>query len=177
MAVASEDAAPRRAIWSSFLKYSLVAALLLLTLVTLYTHEAYVFHPADPEWTHLAPMRWWLVPHVFCAAIALVTAPLQFSSSIRRWSLTFHRWLGRVYVIAAVVASALSVYIVLKFEASYNRWVMGVMGGLWLATTVFAWLAARNRNLTQHRLWIGRSFGLTFTFVTTRFLPDLVFPG
>ncbi|MEI9993897.1 MAG: hypothetical protein WDM91_04830 [Rhizomicrobium sp.] len=33
------------------------------------------------------------------------------------------------------------------------------------------------RPLLQHRLWIGRSYGLTFTFVTTRFIPDVLFPG
>jgi uncharacterized membrane protein len=177
MAVVNEGADVPRSVWPSFLKRTAGTLLLLLTFVTLYTHEAYVFNAADPEWAHLRPMQWWLIPHITCAAIALVTAPLQFSSTIRRWSLTFHRWLGRIYVVAAIAAAAMSIYIVLLFEAPWNRWVMGVMGGLWLATTAFAWLAIRNRNIAQHRLWIGRSFGLTFTFVTTRFLPDLVFPG
>jgi hypothetical protein len=151
--------------------------LTLLTLATLYVHEAYVFKPADPEWARLAQFRWWLVPHIVAGAVAFVVAPLQFSATLRRRSLTLHRWLGRLYVCAVIVASSLSLYIVLVFEDPANRWVMGTMGGLWLVTTIFAWLAARNRNLIQHRLWIGRSYCLTFTFVTTRFIPDMVLPG
>ena len=54
---------------------------------------------------------------------------------------------------------------------------MGAMGALWLATTQFAWLAARNRNFIQHQLWVGRSYCLTLTFVATRFVPDLILPG
>ncbi len=145
----------------------------------LYVHEAYVFKPADPEWARLARFRWWLVPHIVAGARPrFVVAPLQISP--RRCgarSLTLHRWLGRLYVCAVIVASSLSLYIVLVFEDPANRWVMGTMGGLWLVTTVFAWLAARTRNLIQHRLWIGRSYCLTLTFVGTRFIPDMVLPG
>jgi len=177
MATVGEQARAARKFWPSFFKRGLVASLLIVTLITLWTHEAYVLNSRDPEWEHLYPMRWWLLPHIAFAAIAFLMAPLQFSSSVRRWSLTMHRWVGRIYVIAAITASILSIYIVVIFEAPWNRWVMGTMGGLWLLTTVFAWLAARSRDVIQHRLWMGRSFGLTFTFVTTRFLPDLVFPG
>jgi len=177
MTIMEQGIAPPRGSLPTFLKRGAVIFLALLTLATLYVHEAYVFKPADPEWSHLAPFRWWLVPHIACGAIALLIAPLQFSATIRRRSLKLHRWLGRIYVCAVLVASSLSLYIVLVFEDPANRWVMGTMGGLWLVTTVFAWLAARNRNLLQHRLWIGRSYCLTFTFVTTRFIPDMILPG
>jgi uncharacterized membrane protein len=148
-----------------------------VTLVTIATHEAWVLRPADSQWTHLAPIRWWLAPHILASAVALIVGPLQFSSTLRRRSLTLHRWLGRIYVASVIVASVLALYIVLSFEQPYNRWVMGTMAALWLATTLCAWAAARSRNFVQHRLWIGRSYCLTFTFVGTRFIPDMVFPG
>jgi len=158
-------------------KRGVILAVALLTLATLATHEAYVLRPHDPEWAHLAPFRWWLAPHVLGGAIALLLAPLQFSSTLRGRYPAVHRWLGRTYMTAAIIASSLSVYIVVRFEVMANWWAMGTMGGLWLITTVLAWLAARNRDFRQHQLWVGRSVCLTLTFVATRFVPDILLPG
>jgi uncharacterized membrane protein len=149
----------------------------LLTLATLYVHETPLLKASDPEWPRVWPFRWWLLPHVATGAVSLALGPLQFSASLRRRSLALHRWLGRVYVAATLVAAGLALYIVMVFEAPANRWVMGVMAGLWWACTALAWLAIRGRDIAQHRLWMMRSYGLTFTFVTTRFIPDVVLPG
>lgn len=176
-AMIDRDVAGRRSGWGVAVKRIVILAAFLATLGTLVTHEAYVLRPADPMWKHLAPFRWWLLPHVAGGMIAFLVAPLQFSTTLRRRWPALHRWLGRLYVVAALIASALSVYIVVRFELQANWWVMGTMGGLWFLTTLFAWLAARNRNFVQHQLWIGRSFGLTFTFVLTRIIPDEVLPG
>ena len=159
------------------LRRLIVATLFLLTLATLITHEAYVLRADDPMWRHLAPFRWWLLPHVAGGMIAFLAAPFQFSATFRRRWPAAHRWVGRTYMVAVIVSSILSIYIVLAFELQANWWVMGTMGALWLVTTIFAWLAIRNGNVTQHRLWIGRCFGLTFTFVLTRIVPDLMLPG
>ena len=159
------------------LKRGVALLLLAVTLATIWIHEAWVLRPSDPEWSHLAPIRWWLAPHILASATALVIGPLQFSSTLRMQSKILHRWLGRIYVTAAIIASILALYIVLTFEEPFNRWVMGSMAALWLITTLFAWIAARNRSFVQHRLWVYRSYGLTFTFVTTRFIPDVVFTG
>ena len=162
---------------NNLLKRGIGLALLSITLIAIWIHEAWVLRPADPQWLHLAPMRWWLVPHILTSAVALAAGPLQFSSTLRKRSLTLHRRLGRTYVLSSFIASTLALFIVLRFEEPFNRGVMGAMAALWLATTLFAWIAARNRNFVQHRLWIGRSYGLTFTFVGTRFIPDVIFPG
>lgn len=160
-----------------WLRRLIVATLFLLTLATLITHERYVLRADDPMWRHLAPFRWWLLPHVAGGMIAFLAAPFQFSATFRRRWPAAHRRVGRTYMVAVIVSSVLSIYIVLAFELQANWWVMGTMGALWLVTTLFAWLAIRNGNITQHRLWIGRSFGLTFTFVLTRIVPDLMLPG
>lgn len=160
-----------------WLRRLIIVAAFLLTLATLVTHETYVLRADDPMLRHLAPFRWWLLPHVAGGMIAFLAAPFQFSATFRRRWPAAHRWIGRTYVVAVIVSSILSIYIVLAFELQANWWVMGTMGALWLITTVFAWLAIRNGNVTQHRLWIGRSFGLTFTFVLTRIVLDLMLPG
>lgn len=158
-------------------KRLLFTVLGLLTAVTIYEHEVPLLDPAHPNWAHVAPFRWWLAPHVAAAAVALIVGPLQFSDTLRRRSLALHRWLGRTYLGAVLIAGALAVYIGVAFEIPENRWLMGTMAGLWLLATALAWLAIRNRRIDQHKLWMMRSYALTFTFVTTRFIPDLVLPG
>jgi uncharacterized membrane protein len=147
------------------------------TLATIYVHEGWLLKPGDPEWTHIAPFRWWLIPHIATGIIAFVIAPLQFSATIRRRSLTLHRWLGRTYVFATVIASGAALYIGVVHEDAANKAVMSAMAALWLLTTLFAWFAARRGEIGQHRLWVMRSYGLTLTFVTTRFIPDVMIPG
>lgn len=173
----NRERSERRSGGAVAMKRTVMLTAFLATLGTLLTHEAYVLRPADPMWAHLRPFRWWLLPHVTGGMIAFLVAPLQFSTTLRRRWPAWHRWVGRLYVVAALIASALSVFIVVRFEVQANWWVMGTMGGLWFLTTLFAWLAALNRSFVQHQLWIGRSFGLTFTFVLTRIIPDQVFPG
>ena len=158
-------------------KHVVMLAVVLVTLATIFIHETSLLRPGDPTLARLATFRWWLFPHVAGGAIALVVAPLQFSSTLRRLYPALHRWIGRLYVLAVTLSASLSLYIVFRFEEQANWWVMGAMGALWLATTQFAWLAARNRNFTQHQLWIGRSYCLTLTFVATRFVPDVILPG
>jgi hypothetical protein len=158
-------------------KRGFVLVLVLLTLVTLFVHERYIFRPRDPLWAHFAPFKYWLVPHIAFGAMAFLLTPLQFSTTLRRRFLLIHRRLGQIYVVSVIISSLLSVGIVMRFEMPANRAVMGSMGLLWLVTTILGWIAIRNRNLIQHQLWMARSFGLTFTFVSTRFIPDIVFHG
>jgi hypothetical protein len=163
--------------WGVSVKRVAILAAFLLTIATLLTHEAYVLRPADPMWRHLAPFRWWLLPHVAGGMLAFLLTPFQLSATLRRHAPKVHRWGGRVYAGAALTSSALSVYIVVRFEIQSNWWVMGTMGALWFAATAFGWVAALNRNFVQHQLWMGRSIGLTFTFVLTRIIPDVLLPG
>jgi hypothetical protein len=115
--------------------------------------------------------RRWLAPHILASAVALIIGPLQFSSTLRKRNVTLHHSFGRAYALSAIIASILALHIVLKFEEPFNRGVMRTMAALWLITTLFAWQTMRNRNFVQHRLWVGRSYGLTFTFVGTCFIP------
>lgn len=149
----------------------------IVTLVTIYVHEGWLFKPADPEWTHIGPFRWWLVPHVAMGAVAFAVAPLQFSATIRRRRLALHRWLGRTYVFAATFAASMAIYIGVAHQDRAYKAVMTAMAALWLTTTLLAWFAARRGAIEQHRLWMMRSYGLTLTFVTTRFIPDVLLPG
>src|SRR3569832_237932 len=103
-----------------WLRRALLAAAFLATLVTLVTHERYVLRADDPMWRHLAPFRWWLLPHVAGGMVAFLVAPVQFSATFRRRCPKAHRWLGRLYMGAVIVSSILSIYIVLASELQAN---------------------------------------------------------
>ena len=40
----------------------------------------------------------------------------------------------------------------------------------WIVCTTAAFITARNRQITQHRQWMARSYAVTFTFVSSRVL-------
>ena len=157
------------------LKRGFFVLLFALIALTFIIHEAFLFRPGDPEWTYIRPFRWWLLGHGLAAAIAFLIVPLQFSGTIRARNLTLHRWIGRLYVAAVAVAGALSLVINLNFESAVVVPAGVAQGGLWILCTAFAWFAARNRAIAQHKLWAVRSYGLAFTFVATRLIPDLPF--
>lgn len=159
------------------LKRLTMLALIILTVVTIWIHEAYFFRGPRPQLARLGPFMPWLAPHIATGAIALLLGPLQFSTTLRMHSPTLHRWLGRAYMAAVLISGVLALYIVAVFEAPEARWVMGAMAGLWLATTLLAWLAAARRDIARHKLWISRSYLFTFTFTATRFALDVIWPG
>lgn len=156
-------------------KRILFLLLALLTATALYIHNFPMLSSSNPEWAHAAPFRWWLLLHAPFAAIALLIGPLQFSSTIRRRDLRLHRRIGQTYVGAVVIASLSG--IVIGTHLDWGATQVAVQGGVWLIVTLTAWIAARSHNATQHRMWVGRSYGLTFVFVTARLIPDLFFAG
>ena len=111
--------------------------------------------------------RYKLIPHALCGTLALLIGPLQFSTRFRQRYLKVHRVLGRVYV-GAVFAAAL-----MALTISWGRPLMpgtSVQAGAWMVCTAMAFLTARNRQITQHRAWMMRSYAVTFTFISLRML-------
>jgi uncharacterized membrane protein len=155
-------------------KRALFALLALLTIVAFFVHNLPMFGPTSPEVAHIAPFRWWLLLHAPFGIAALVLGPLQFSSTIRRKSLQLHRRIGQAYVVAVSIAAVGGVAIGFREEWGVTQPV--VQGVVWLIVTMTAWIAARSHNVTQHRIWVARSYGVTFVFVSSRLIPDLFFP-
>jgi uncharacterized membrane protein len=108
-----------------------------------------------------------LIPHALFGVTALLTGPWQFSTRLRQRNLQLHRILGRVYVGAVFFAAPLA------FAISWGRPLAPAtftQGGAWFLCTAVAFIAARNRQIPQHRAWMARSYAVTFTFITLRVL-------
>ncbi len=58
-------------------------------------NEHFLIDAKDPEWPHIQPFRWWLLPHGLMGACALLLGSMQFSERLRRRFTKFHRIVGR----------------------------------------------------------------------------------
>jgi uncharacterized membrane protein len=108
-----------------------------------------------------------LIPHTFCGLIALLAGPMQFSSRLRERHLKFHRLLGRIYVICVFIGAVTGISL-----AAGRPGLPGtsMQAAAWIVCTTAAFLTARNRQISQHRQWMARSYAVTLTFVFSRVL-------
>ena len=108
-----------------------------------------------------------LIPHTLAGTLALLIGPINFSSRIRARHLQLHRILGRVYVISVFVGSFTGIAL-----AAGRPGLPGtsMQAATWMVCTTAALITARNRQITQHRQWMARSYAITFTFVSSRVL-------
>ncbi|SRR5258708_35984335 len=107
--------------------------------------------------------------HMLIAPIALLLGPFQFIPELRARFPQAHRWSGRVYVTACVVAGigglAASPYASGGPVAGLG---FGILAVLWVGTTLGAWGAAMQRQFALHRLLMRFSYAMTFGAVTLR---------
>ena len=122
------------------------------------------------------PIRALFIVHITTAAVALVLGPFQFSKRLRGRNKTLHRNMGRVYLIAVLLAS-LSGATTSFWNSMGIRGLIGyfVLDVLWAWTAWMAYKAVRGRRLREHQAWMIRNFALTYAAVTLRAaLPVLI---
>ncbi|MBC7478693.1 MAG: DUF2306 domain-containing protein [Pseudorhodobacter sp.] len=114
-----------------------------------------------------APWRLW--GHILGGPLALALAPLQIWTGFRaRWP-ALHRWSGRVYGLAVLVAGLAALSLAPISDASlFARLGFFVLALLWLGTTGIGIWAALQGHHARHRWWMQRSLALTFAAVTLR---------
>ena len=102
-----------------------------------------------------------LAAHLLMAAIITVGGPLQLIPQLRSRALPLHRWMGRAYIVTAILISLAGLYMV---------WTRGTAGGdamrvgisingvLILIAAVMAWRHAAARRIDRHRRWAMATF-------------------
>jgi len=154
----------------STFEFALWIVLGLTTLFVFITSE--VFLVADYPMYHRYRLqviadRDLLIPHVICGTIALLSGPIQFSSRFRMRHVKIHRILGRAYIISVFIGAFTGIAL-----AAGRPGLPGtaMQAAAWIVCTTAAFITARNRQITQHRQWMARSYAVTFTFVSSRVL-------
>lgn len=108
-----------------------------------------------------------LIPHALAGTFALLIGPVNFSSRIRLRYLHLHRILGRIYVISVFVGSFTGIALAVGRPGLPGT---SMQAAAWMVCTTAALITARNRQITQHRQWMARSYAVTFTFISSRVL-------
>lgn len=151
-------------------KHVFFACFGLLTLFVFYHNELPLVDAHSPARQHLANVKWWLVPHGIGGALALLLAPLQFSTRLRLRTARLHRILGRLYVVCVAVAAPVAIPIAIKQGPPTLVMAATLQSAGWLLTTAVALYCVRAGNIQQHREWMIRSYPFAMVFVVARAL-------
>lgn len=107
--------------------------------------------------------------HVIGGGIALMTGAFQFFPKFRIKRITWHRFLGRIYVIACAWGGISGLGIALYATGGALAKVgFTSLALFWLYTTSMAYRTIKKGDVQAHREWMLRSFALTFAAVTLR---------
>ncbi|PRY36086.1 DUF2306 domain-containing protein [Umezawaea tangerina] len=123
--------------------------------------------PISPDAPGQYPL---LVLHILFGSVALVASCLQVWPWFRARFRVAHRRIGRAYVFAGVLPSAV---LAIPTSVYGHTGPVGATGNvllavLWLATTAVGFRMARERRFAEHRRWMIRSFALGMSIVANR---------
>jgi uncharacterized membrane protein len=141
----------------------------LVTIFVTYMKNARILDPTSEIAQHFAPVRWYLLPHAFFGALALVLGAFQFSNRLRARYLSTHRTLGYIYVVSVFIAAPLAVPMTARFGPSLVA-ASSMQSFGWMVTTAIALYCVRHGNITQHRRWMIRSYPFAMVFTVTRMI-------
>jgi lysylphosphatidylglycerol synthetase-like protein (DUF2156 family) len=110
-----------------------------------------------------------LMMHLAGSAVAIIIGTFQLSRGIRARRIALHRWLGRLYVIGVLIGGLGGLLLAVHSSAGLVAQTgFTMLAILWLYSTLAAYTHIRNRRIEQHRIWMIRSYALTFAAVTLR---------
>jgi uncharacterized membrane protein len=158
----------RRSLMTVRAKHVFFAAFGLMTLFVFYLYETPFLDSRSPVWQHVEPVKWLLLLHGPAGALALILAPFQFSTRLRKRSLRLHRILGRLYVAGVAVAAPAAIPIAIILGPPSLVMAAVIQSSGWLVTTAFAMYCVRSGDIRQHQEWMTRSYPFAMVFVFAR---------
>jgi uncharacterized membrane protein len=111
--------------------------------------------------------------HVVTGFLFMTLGPLQFVAAIRNRWLRFHRWSGRVVLVASLVGviSALAFVPILPVYGSFATRVGVVCAGAYFSVALLqGYRHIRRRQIAEHREWMIRMFAVGLGISTFRVL-------
>jgi hypothetical protein len=158
-----------RRVWMKYLLWALMGCATVL--ISIYIELPLLRLRGEQAFLRSVPLL--IVPHAIGGTIALVCGPLQFSSRLRRSYPRIHRTIGRVYIYSVFIAAPVAVLMAVShhdFKFFSFAITTAIQCAAWVGTTGVAFVAACRRQIQRHRVWMVRSYAVTFTFVFLRLL-------
>ena len=113
--------------------------------------------------------------HITWGGIAIITGWSQFIKSWRQKHLTFHRYLGYLYMTAVFISSIAGFSITFFSTGGPVGGVgFGVAAVVWFTTNTMALISIKKGKVKEHERWMTRNYTLTFSAVTLRILLPLL---
>jgi uncharacterized membrane protein YozB (DUF420 family) len=109
--------------------------------------------------------------HIVPGLLFLSLAPLQFIKRIRQRHLSFHRGLGRVLVICALISGVFALVVGFRlpvFGGISTQSATVFFGAIFLFSLVKAMWHIRRKEVRLHREWMIRAFALAMGVATIR---------
>jgi hypothetical protein len=120
---------------------------------------------------YVAEAPWRLWGHLLGAPLALVLAPLQVWTGLRRRAPALHRWAGRLYALAVLSGGLAALTLApISYASPFAQLGFVVLAILWIGTTTYGIVLAMRGDYLRHRWWMQRSVALTFAAVTLRLI-------
>jgi hypothetical protein len=99
--------------------------------------------------------------HYFMGAILVLAWPILFSSRIRARHRVVHRWVGRVYASAGLLAGVGGwSFILAHHDGGAPHIAFAIWGSVMMLSAVMAFLHARAKRFDLHRAWAIRLFAM-----------------
>ncbi|MFN8395063.1 MAG: DUF2306 domain-containing protein [Bacteroidia bacterium] len=118
--------------------------------------------------------QWWFrvgfFLHVFTAIPVVLLGWVQFSTWLQRMHTTWHRRIGKTYVLLVLMGAAPGGLALAMGAAGgwAGKICFVMMSLLWFAFTLRAWLRIRKQDIQGHQADMQRSFALSFAAITLR---------
>lgn len=118
------------------------------------------------------------VAHILAGIIVYITGIIQFTPAIRNRYISFHRKIGKLYILASMVC-VLGLYILLPVFSTEFVWMKVSHygnGTLWILFVILAYVFIRRKNVTFHRRCMISSFICATYFVVIRIVDQIAMP-
>ena len=113
-----------------------------------------------------------MTTHMLGGSWLMLAGPIQLIPSIRRNYLSFHRWTGRVYIVASLVTATSIIFFVLLYRTSrrdiYEDVGNVLLGCAMLVCAVQSYRHVRAKQVEQHKWWSYRLFALVLAALLYR---------
>lgn len=119
---------------------------------------------------NLAVWEAFFYPHIILGTIALAIGPFQLTKMSRK-NQKLHRTLGKVYGISIFINVLLVPYLSLFSTGGRSTMIAFlVLNAFWLGTTAIGVIHGVQKRIQSHKIWILRSYAITWVFVSFRIL-------
>jgi uncharacterized membrane protein len=108
--------------------------------------------------------------HVIAGGVFLALLPLQFSASVRRRFVRWHRWSGRLLLVLAIPATITGLWfgVLMPISGAGEATVIALVAAFFVVSLTRAFRAIRRGDVAAHREWMIRAASVAFGVALVR---------